>query len=68
MMANGVRNSCDTMDTNLFRNCPNSFSLASVLVIQSMLPVCGEYSWPPASPMRLLSQSTRDFSLLRWIG
>ena len=29
-MANGVRNSCDTIDTNLLRNCPNSFSLASV--------------------------------------
>src|SRR6516162_7351901 len=29
-MPSGVRNSCDTIDTKLLRNWPNSFSLASV--------------------------------------
>ena len=30
MIPSGVRNSCDTIDTKWLRNCPNSFSLASV--------------------------------------
>ena len=71
MMPSGVRNSCDTMDTNLLLNCPNSF-LAQQVVREFATLVSGvsndsanvREQWPQATEQPRSRLSVRDVSWL----